>query len=321
MAKNYFNRYIWLIDLIQRSGHISFEDISRAWRRSTYNEYGEDLSERTFFNHKKAILDTFGIEIKCDRSLGYFISNDDDVQTDALKNWMLQSLSLNNIMNEGSDLRDRIICEDIPSSQRWLSDIMAAMRDGKKLELTHQGYWRDTPHTFTMAPYCLKLFKQRWYLTGLSDGYTELRTYALDRIHAVKTTNIPFKLPKGFDAREYFRKFFGIVTDNREAETVELRVDANQAKYFRSLPLHPTQEERELEDGYFMFTYRLVPTFDFTRELLSKGELIEVVSPLWLRKEIANELRNTLSMYDDVLEDVPYFSEEDEYMFFEEEEK
>ena len=71
MAKNYFNRYIWLIDLIQRSGHISFEDISRAWRRSTYNEYGENLSERTFFNHKKAIFDTFGIEIKCDRSLGY----------------------------------------------------------------------------------------------------------------------------------------------------------------------------------------------------------------------------------------------------------
>ena len=91
MAKNYFNRYIWLIDLIQSSGHISFEEIDRAWRRSTYNEYGEGLSERTFFNHKKSIYDTFDIEIKCDRSLGYYISNDDDVQSDALKNWMLQS--------------------------------------------------------------------------------------------------------------------------------------------------------------------------------------------------------------------------------------
>ena len=318
MAKNYFNRYIWLIDLIQRSGHISFEDINRAWRRSTYNEYGESLSERTFFNHKKAIFETFGIEIKCDRTLGYYIENDEDVQSDGLKNWMLQSLSLNNIMNEGSDLRDRIICEEVPSSQRWLSDIMAAMRDGKKLEVTHQSYWRDEPHTFTMSPYCVKLFKQRWYLMGMSDGYTEPRTYALDRIHSVKTTNLSFKLPKGFDAREYFRKFFGIVTDTREAETVELRVDANQAKYFRSLPLHSTQEERELEDGWFMFTYRLVPTFDFTRELLSKGELIEVVSPLWLRKEVAGELRRALDMYADVEDAVPYFSEEDEAMFFEE---
>ena len=151
-----------------------------------------------------------------------------------------------------------------------------------------------------LQPYCLKLFKQRWYLLGLSDGYSEPRIYALDRIKMLKSTGASFSLPKGFDARDYFRKFFGVVVDSREAETVELRVDPNQAKYFRSLPLHPTQEERELEDGWYMFSYRLVPTFDFTRELLSKGELIEVVSPLWLRKEIAQEMRRAISMYDDV---------------------
>ena len=139
-----------------------------------------------------------------------------------------------------------------------------------------------------------------WYLLGLSDGYSEPRIYALDRIKMLKSTGASFSLPKGFDARDYFRKFFGVVVDSREAETVELRVDPNQAKYFRSLPLHSTQEERELEGGWYMFSYRLVPTFDFTRELLSKGELIEVVSPLWLRKEIAQEMRRAISMYDDV---------------------
>ena len=95
MARNYFNRYIWLVDVIQRSGHISLEDIDRAWRRSSLNPNGERLSERTFFNHKDAILETFGIEIKCDRSLGYYISNEDDVGTDSLKNWMLCRRTLN----------------------------------------------------------------------------------------------------------------------------------------------------------------------------------------------------------------------------------
>ena len=84
MARNYFNRYIWLIDLIQRSGHISFEEINRAWQRSSLNRNGERLSERTFFNHKDAILETFGIEIKCDRSLGYYLSNEEDVESDSL---------------------------------------------------------------------------------------------------------------------------------------------------------------------------------------------------------------------------------------------
>ena len=159
MARNYFNRYIWLVDVIQRSGHISLEDIDRAWRRSSLNPNGERLSERTFFNHKDAILETFGIEIKCDRSLGYYISNEDDVGTDSLKNWMLQSLSLNSIVNEGSDLRDRIICEDIPSSQKWLPDIMAAMRDGKKLTMTYQSFWKNCSHTYDVSPYCLFQFE------------------------------------------------------------------------------------------------------------------------------------------------------------------
>lgn len=72
MAKNYFERYIWLIDTINRHGHISFSDISRLWARSPLNQLRENyLPERTFHNHRQAILNTFGIEIKCDRSLGY----------------------------------------------------------------------------------------------------------------------------------------------------------------------------------------------------------------------------------------------------------
>ena len=300
MAKNYFNRYIWLIDLIQRSGHISFEDIDRAWRRSTFNEYGESLSERTFFNHKKAIYETFDIEIKCDRSLGYYISNDDDVQSDALKNWMLQSLSLNSIMKEGSDLRDRIICEDIPSSQKWLSEIMAAMRDGKKLEMTYQSFWKTEAKTYCVAPYCLKLFKQRWYMLAKSDAYEHPRIYALDRIHCLTQTKQSYKLPKGFEPKETFRKLFGVILDNGPVENVLIRVSEDQVKYYRTLPLHHSQEEGESGDGYTEFSYRLVPTYDFTRELLSKGDTIEVMSPLWLRKEIARELRRAIKMYDDV---------------------
>ena len=300
MARNYFSRYIWLIDLIQRSGHISFEDIDRAWRRSSLNPKGDRLSERTFFNHKDAILQTFGIEIKCDRSLGYFLSNEEDVESDSLKKWMLQSLSLNSIMNEGADLRDRIICEDIPSSQKWLSDIMAAMRDGKKLTMTYQSFWKDMSHTYDIAPYCLKLFKQRWYMLAKSDAYDQPRIYALDRVLGLKQTNAIYSLPKRFDPKEVFRKLFGVILDNGPVENVVIRVSADQVKYYRTLPLHHSQEEGQSTDTYTEFRYSLVPTFDFCRELLSKGMYVEVISPAWLRKEIANELRRTLRMYNDV---------------------
>jgi len=300
MAKNYFNRYIWLIDVIQRSGYISFEDIDRLWQKSYLNEYRESYPERTFFNHLKAIYNTFGIEIKCDRSLGYYIANNEDVESDALKNWMLQSLSLNSVINEGSDMRDRIICEDIPSSQKWLSDVMAGMRDGKKLNMTYQSFQSLEAHNYDIAPYCLKLFKQRWYMLAKSEKYNDLRIYALDRVLELNTTKKSFSLPKGFDPKDTFRKLFGVILDNGPVEKVVIRVAEDQVKYYRTLPLHHSQEEGESGDGYTEFTYRLVPTFDFSRELLSKGENVEVMSPLWLRKEIAKELRRTINMYNDI---------------------
>ena len=114
MAKNYFNRYVWLIDTINRHGHISREEISRLWKQSSLNDTGEELYERTFHNHRGAILDTFGIEIKCDRSLGYYIANSDDLEGDGIRQWLLESLSMNNLLNESTDMRDRILFERIP---------------------------------------------------------------------------------------------------------------------------------------------------------------------------------------------------------------
>lgn len=301
MAKNYFNRYIWLIDLIQRSGYISYENIDRAWRRSSLNPSGERLSERTFFHHKDAIQLTFGIDIKNDRSLGYYISNEEDVESDSLKNWMLQSMVLNSIMKEGSDLRDRIICEDIPSSQKWLPDVIVAMRDAKKLEITYQSFWKKESHVIEISPYCLKLFKQRWYMLAKSDENKEPRIYALDRVLDLKQTKSSFKLPKGYEPKEVFRKLFGVILDDSPVENVVIRVSEDQVKYYRTLPLHHSQIEGESGDGYTEFRYRLVPTFDFVRELLSKGMYAEVVSPEWLRREVADELQQTLKMYYDVL--------------------
>ena len=151
-----------------------------------------------------------------------------------------------------------------------------------------------------------------------SDAYKEPRIYGLDRVLDLKQTKTSFKLPKGFEPKEVFRKLFGVILDNGPVEEVVIRVSEDQVKYYRTLPLHHSQVEGESGDGYTEFSYRLVPTFDFVRELLSKGMYVEVMSPLWLRKEIAQEMRQALSMYEDVLEEVPYFSEEDEYMFFEE---
>lgn len=98
MAVNFLKRYIWLIDLINRWGYISFREISEAWSRSPLNDSGSALSERTFFNHKTAIEEMLGIEIKNDRTMGYYIRGE-EVGDNATLNWMLHSLCMNNLFH------------------------------------------------------------------------------------------------------------------------------------------------------------------------------------------------------------------------------
>lgn len=293
MAKNFFKRYIWLVDLINRRKYVSFKEINEAWMRSPLNETGEPLSERTFFNHKDAIAGMFGIEILNDRSLGFYIGRS-DVGSDETSDWMLHTLCLNNVLHENADMKDRILMEKVPSSERFLTDIISAMRDFRVIRLCYQSFRHPEPFCFNVRPYCVKYFKQRWYLLGDSD--LGLRIYSLDRFVDMEELEEHFEIPKGFDAEEYFGNYFGVII-GEEPEDVKIRVVPDQVKYFRTLPMHGSQRETVQEDGSSVFSYHIAPTFDFVQEILSHGADVEVLEPAELRESVADIIAGMASRY------------------------
>lgn len=293
MAKNFFKRYIWLVDLINRRKYVSFKEISEAWMRSPLNETGDPLPERTFFNHKDAIAGMFGIEILNDRSLGFYIGRS-DVGSDETSDWMLHTLCLNNVLHENADMKDRILMEKVPSSERFLTDIISAMRDFRVIRLCYQSFRHPEPSCFNVRPYCVKYFKQRWYLLGDSD--LGLRIYSLDRFVDMEELEEHFEIPKGFDAEEYFGNYFGVII-GEEPEDVKIRVVPDQVKYFRTLPLHGSQRETAQEDGSSVFSYHIAPTFDFVQEILSHGADVEVLEPAELRESVADIIAGMASRY------------------------
>lgn len=293
MAKNFFKRYIWLVDLINRRKYVSFKEISEAWMRSPLNETGDPLSERTFFNHKDAIAGMFGIEILNDRSLGFYIGRS-DVGSDETSDWMLHTLCLNNVLHENADMKDRILMEKVPSSERFLTDIISAMRDSRVIRLCYQSFRHPEPFCFNVRPYCVKYFKQRWYLLGDSD--LGLRIYSLDRFVDMEELEEHFEIPKGFDAEEYFGNYFGVII-GEEPEDVKIRVVPDQVKYFRTLPMHGSQRETVQEDGSSVFSYHIAPTFDFVQEILSHGADVEVLEPAELRESVADIIAGMESRY------------------------
>lgn len=298
MAKNYFNRYVWLIDTIQRHGHITRQELSELWEDSPLNDTGEELYERTFHNQRQAILEMFGIEIKFDKALGYHIANPADTGTASIRQWMLDSIQVNNIVNETVDMRDRILFENVPSSDRWLTTLVKALKEKKCVKITHQGFNRQEPTSFVVHPYCLKLFRQRWYLLSRSEGKEAPYIHGLDRMLDVEILKKKAKVPKSFNAEDFFSEYYGIVVGTGAPKClVELRVAADQVKYFESLPLHWTQEKVEENENFTIYRYYLIPTYDFRQEILSRGSKVTVLAPDWFKDEVKTELGAAFGNY------------------------
>ena len=297
MAKDLFNRYIWLVDTIYRADGITFEEINEKWLRNSMSE-GLDLPLKTFHNHRKAIEDMFDINIVCDKRGGYkyYIENADDMEKGGVRTWLLNTFAVNNLINESHHLKRRIVFEQIPSGQNFLTPVIEAMRDGMSIEIKYKSFWRQDEYTTEVEPYFVKVFKQRWYLIARNKIKDAIRIYALDRIHALTQTGNAFVMPKDFNPEEYFYNSFGIISqDNCPPEIVELKVYGTQKEYFRTLPLHHSQEEVENADGYSIFRYYLSPTYDFIQEILSHGCEVEVLSPQHLRDEVRSHAATIVS--------------------------
>ena len=284
------NRYVWFVTTIYNRGPITLEEIQH--RYESHFGRGEELSERQFHRYTDAVEELFDIEIKYSRTQrGYVVADREGIDNMAMRKWLIQTFSVNNILHESQELKNRILLEDVPSGQQHLTTIVDAMRESVALSMTYQSFWMDEPSTFEVEPYCVKLFEQRWYMLGKSEGYDDLRIYALDRIKALEPIERKFKLPKKFDAAKFFEDYYGIIIsdDDYDVCPVALLVDAQQSNYLRTLPLHHTQVEVERNDKYSIFEYRLCPTFDFRQKILSMGGAIEVLAPQDLVYQMKDE--------------------------------
>ncbi len=298
MTKELIIKYIWLIDMVNQAGFegITFSNIRSKWMRNDLLSGGEDYPKRSFHNHVAAVRELFGIEIACHKSTNsYYIANSRDLKdSSGFKGWLLDALSLNNQLEESSQLKDRILLEENPSGRELMPTILEAMRDNKMLTFSYKPYWVEDDHIsnlYHVEPYALKVFKRRWYLLG-KYGDSPLKVYALDRILDIDIEFESFTLPADFDAESFFSSCFGIIVSDEDPQTIKLKVDAFQSNYLRSLPLHPSQKETERTEEYSVFTYFLRPTFDFIQELLTLRETAEVLAPKELRAEMARIGKN-----------------------------
>ena len=293
-----FRQYIWLTDTISRSDGITLQELNERWIKTELSE-GVAMTRLTFNRYRTAIEEIFGINIECRRKgYQYYIENEDILKSNSLKHWMIDSLSVGNMLMESVSMKDRILLENIPSGREYLQPIIHAMKHGKKILMEYQRFGKQEVRRIVAEPYAIKVFKQRWYVLANDDKWEMPAVYALDRIVSLEDTNEDFEFPTDFDAETFFKDCYGVLCGtNDKAQKIILRAYPPYVNYLRTLPLHASQKELDSTPEYTDFEYFLRPTFDFRQELLSQGDEIEVLEPQAFREEMKKIAQRIVSRY------------------------
>ena len=291
------NRYVWLVDTISRYGRITLKDLNAAWLRSDISE-GKPLARRTFFHYRDGVEEMFDINIMCDKStFEYYIDNSGGENNARLRSWLVDSVSLSGTLSNAHDVSSRIMLENVPSAREHLPVVIDALKQNRRIRFSYKSYTRSLPSDgIVLEPYFVKIFKQLWYVIGLNVKEGQIKTYSLDRMSQLNLLQDTFTMPENINPSEFFKDCFGIITNQNSPKRIVLRVEPTQAKYFRALPLHSSQQET-VQDQYSIFTYQMRITYDLKEELMSHGASIEVLEPQELKMLIRNELEQALKNY------------------------
>ena len=296
MAKDLIGRYVWIVDTLFRHRRLTKNELNDLWLRSRFSD-GNPLPDRTFYHYRRGIEENFHIDIRCNAAGEYYIENSGSRNSRNVANMLLDSYAVNDALRDSFATSGRVEVEDVPSAREFLPTVLAAMDSNRKLRFTYAGFNRSrAEHDIVFHPYHLKRYKQRWYMLGWKEKSNSFRTYALDRVREMHIEKESFEIPKDFSPETHFGNIIGVTSSHADERIVRLRTTPVQAKYFRALPLHPSQTE-EIHDTYSVFTYRLKLNYELVSEITSLGNQVKVLDPPELVLMVRTRLQEALDQY------------------------
>lgn len=291
-------KYIWIIDTIHRYGHITLRKLNELWVQSEWSE-GEPLPRRTWHTYRMQIEEMFRVVIECDpKSFEYFIASGGSEDDTQMRNWLLDSMAISNVLQESQNVSNRILLEDVPSAREHLSGIINALKQNRRIRFDYHSYERTNfEKGVVVEPYFVRIFHQLWYMIGFNIKDNKIKTYSLDRMREVVALDETFTLPVNFDPHDFFKNSYGIMVNFSEPKEIVLNVTPKQAKYLRALPLHHSQKE-SVGANSSRFHYQMLLTYDLVQKLLSLGADVTVEQPAELRAMMKDALTAALKNYD-----------------------
>ena len=183
----------------------------------------------------------------------------------------------------------------------WLDSLYQAIVKKIVLKITYKSFTSRTANSFPFHAYILKEYNNRWFLIGKRNANAPISNLALDRIEAVDFDFRAAYAAIAFDAEDFYKNVIGVTKNiGLQPRSIQLLVDAGNAPYVLTKPLHQSQHLVQTnDDGSILISLFLIENYELHRLLLGFGNGLQVVSPAALRNKLKEILQQAIEKYID----------------------
>lgn len=183
--------------------------------------------------------------------------------------------------------------------REYIGDLYNAIINKQALLIKYKPFKRNEVLKFKIHPYHLKQYNNRWFLFGQDEHHMNITNIALDRIISITNLDIPFKPNNVYNFDELFEDIIGVTfTTDAKPIVITLKATLNLASYIKTKPLHGSQKKIQEDDVGYIFSIEVIPNYELEKLILSFGEELEVIKPLYFKQKIKDRITENLNNYD-----------------------
>ncbi len=184
-----------------------------------------------------------------------------------------------------------------------MQQVYDAIQKQQVIHFLYKAFNKALPEDFTVHPYLIKEYNNRWYLVGYTVPQNEIWTFALDRFKSdpkpkPRVNYIGASMVE-FDPYLHFADVIGpTVIRDHPIEEVRLKFSRARTPYIVTKPLHNSQQLIDVQkNGSASFTYQLRFNKELLSTLLGFGEDVKVIRPNHLKEKILRQVKKMETFY------------------------
>jgi len=174
----------------------------------------------------------------------------------------------------------------------YFSDLFNAIIYKKSLNIIYKWFKQKEEVKYTISPYFLKQYNNRWFLFGFNTAINNISNLAIDRIIKINEANSKFIENSDFDFSEYFDDIIGVTLPvNESPQKIRIKIKKDLWPYIETKPLHMSQKIKERNDDYVIIELKLIINFELISLLFSHADGLTILEPASLAETIKNKAK------------------------------